>query len=208
MFTCYVYPVCCKYNTITHSRSEHKIHPRTETNTGIEYLVNPKVKTSHRHKDFPHEDNPEKGLCFLLNVAEKTAHNIWLLPWTTRTHTDVIFPTAPSHHSFSPFLSPQCTLIRLDCPLVTSPSGHVALLRPPCPLPPGPTLREWKWPDWCPATLYRSTAPLSSWWLQSCHTAWSIRGSPAVLTDQHHSLCLRAGYHYYSPLFTAVDFIQ
>jgi len=62
------------------------------------------------------------------------------------TQYDVIFPTALSsiplsplhpslptlpHHSFSLFLSPQCNLIRLDCPLATSPSGHVALYPPP-----------------------------------------------------------------------------
>lgn len=37
------------------------------------------------------------------------------------------------HHYFS--LSPWCNLIRLDCPLATSPSSHVALC-PPTPPPP------------------------------------------------------------------------
>lgn len=46
-------------------------------------------------------------------------------------------PAIPSSLFFS-FLSPQCNLIRLDCPLATSPSGHVALY--PLPTPRSPFL--------------------------------------------------------------------
>lgn len=121
------------------------------------------------------------------------------------TQNDVIFPTAlflrlslppavPRHY-FSLFLSPQCNLIRLDCPLATSPNGHVALYPLPNPLPlplplylflrSGNGLIDVQQP-------YITVQPsLSGWWLQSCHTARSIRVTPAVHTDH----CLRNWKH-------------
>lgn len=87
------------------------------------------------------------------------------------TQDDVIFPTILSSLClplpptfiilFLFFFFPQCNLIRLDCPLATSLSNHVALYLLPIPAPPSPSLiaipLEWKWADWCPAILYHST---------------------------------------------------
>lgn len=58
------------------SRSEHNTIQEQMATHGIKYLVNPKVKTVHGHKEFPHVDNPEKGLCVLFNTVEKAAHYI------------------------------------------------------------------------------------------------------------------------------------
>lgn len=102
-----------------------------------------KVKTVHGHKEFPHVDNPEKGLCVLCNAVEKAAQYIWLLPWTTRTHTDVIFPTAPSPSLFLSFSLPNALSLDWIAPWSRAP---VAMWRCCVPLPP-PTLEEWKWPD-------------------------------------------------------------
>lgn len=56
--------------------------------------------------------------------------NISYCPFLPPSLLPSIPPSLP-HHSFSLFPSPQCNLIRLDCPLATSPSGHVALYPPP-----------------------------------------------------------------------------
>lgn len=98
-----------------------------------------------------------------------------------------VSPSLP-HHYFSLFRSPQCNLIRLDCPLATSPSGHVALHPLPTPLLPSPPLYRFLWSGSGLIDVqqpYITAQPsLSSWWLQSCHTARSIRVIPAVHTDQ------------------------
>lgn len=170
----YMSQICMSAVNIKQSHMDG--HPRSKHNIIQEQTHLEKVKTVHGQKVFPHVDNPEKGFCVLCNLVEKAAQYIWLLPWTTRTHTDVIFPASPSPSLFLSFSLPNALSLDWIAPWSQAP---VAMWRP---LPP-PPLEEWKWPDWCPATLYQRTAPLSSWWLQSCHTAWSIRGSPAVLTD-------------------------
>lgn len=53
------------------------------------------------------------------------------------------------------FLSPWCSLIRLDCPLATSPGGHVAL----CPPPPTPPCR--------PPSPYTDSLGVKVVWLMS-----------------------------------------
>lgn len=83
------------------SRSKHNIIQEQT------HLMKPKVKTVHGHKEFPHVDNPDKALCILFTAVEKSAQYIWLLPWTTLTHTDVIFPTAPSPSLFLSFSLPN-----------------------------------------------------------------------------------------------------
>lgn len=102
-----------------------------------------------------------------------------------------------SYHSFLPptilsslflsFLSPQYNLIRLDCPW---PQAQVAMWR--CILPPFPLSLYWFLQSRSGLIdvqkPYITVQPsLSSWWLQSCHTARSIRVTPAVHTDH----CLR-----------------
>lgn len=100
------------------------------------------------------------------------------------------------HHSFSPFFpSPQWNLIRLDCPLVTSPSVHVVLYPLPNPL----LLPQYRFLQSGSGLIdvqqpYITVQPsLSSWWLQSCRTTRSIRVTPAVHTDH----CLRNWKHIY-----------
>lgn len=99
---------------------------------------------------------------------------------------DVIFPTAqpslclsllPSlHHYFSPFLSPQCNLIRLDCPLATSPSGHVVL----CPIPAPPSLLPLYRFLWSGSVWLMSSNPIS----QCSHPSPAGGFSHAIQPDQ------------------------
>lgn len=86
------------------------------------------------HKEFPHVDNPQKGLCVLFNAMEKAAHYIWLLPWATCTHTDVIFPTAPSPSLFLSFSLPSALSLDWIAPWSQAPVAMWCCCVP-CPPP-------------------------------------------------------------------------
>lgn len=145
-----------------------------------------------------HVDNPDKSLSVLTSwknpVTGLQVQRSYVLDcchgpeevyteWCNISYRPFLPPSLPPsfpHHYFSLFLSPQCNLIRLDCPLATSPSGHVALY--PLPTPPPSPLYRFLWSGSGLIDVqqpYITVQPsLSSWWLQSCHTARSIRVTP------------------------------
>lgn len=138
--------------------------------------MNPKCRQSRKKLHFSTSSvltswkNPVSGLQVQRSYVLDCCHGPEEVytEWCNISHCPFL-PLSPPpslpHHYFSLFLSPQCNLIRLDCPLATSPSGHVALYPLPSSLPPSlppssliPIPLEWKWSDWCPATLYHSAA--------------------------------------------------
>lgn len=118
--------------------------------------------------DRPNMETIERGhfpavLQFCFNKLEKPdcshrGRTYWTVAMVLRRYTqnDVIFPTTLFslchsllpllHHYFSVFLSPQCNLIRLDCPLATNPCGHMALCPLSTPLSPSPL--DWFLGSW------------------------------------------------------------
>lgn len=127
----------------------------------------------------------------------------------THTRSDVIFPSIffpppiiPSSLFFS-FLSSLPSAISLDW-IAPWPQAQVAmwrcillllLLPPPTPLP--LYLFQWSGSGLIDVRQpYITVQPsLSSWWLQSCHTARSIRVTPTPHPAVHTDHCLRKWKH-------------
>lgn len=174
----------CKYNAQIPTCSQHKTE-RDGRSEGFRLQQIQRSKLWHFVCTYcrrtRHVDNLDtffffqRPSSFCFNKLEKTAQwtaavkRVGLLPWSRGgIQSDVIFPTthcsldSPSHQpSIIISVSPWCNLIRLDCPLATSPSSHVVLCPPTPPPPPFffmPSPPEWKWSDWCPATPYHCAA--------------------------------------------------